>query len=170
MLQAAQSKCYYPNYLWIVPGWYSENWWKDFPNYLTTIGGNCTLKEIEQALNRSLTLLPVPAGESINDLPKSFSYAADAVKALAIAINTSAASCTSQKRQCMFTDITNALRNIKFDGLSVSSVITIIKIWHFLIKGIVSFNNAGGRKKSQVILQQYRQQQYSMETILCLQQ
>ena len=118
-LQATQSRCYYPHYLWIVPGWYSNNWWKDFPNYLKTI--NCTQAQIEQALNRSLTLLPVPAGKLINNLPNPSSYATDAVKALGLAINASTVSCISQERQCMFNSITKTLRNIKFNGLSVSS-------------------------------------------------
>ena len=41
--------------------------------------------------------------------------------------------------------------------------ITMINGTSFL-KGVVSFNNAGGRAGSQVVLQQYRQQ-YSTETI-----
>ena len=91
MSKAHQYHRHYPNYLWIVPGWYSDNWWKEFPDYLTTL--NCTLTQVEQVLNRSLTLLPVPGHLNsttagvITTLLNPSSYAADAVRALALALN-----------------------------------------------------------------------------------
>ena len=76
---------HYPNYLWIVPGWYSEKWWTEFSDHLSTL--NCTLQQIERVLNRSLTLSPVPGDQTTADinLLNTSSYAADAVRALAMA-------------------------------------------------------------------------------------
>ena len=97
---------HYPNYLWIVPGWYSENWWMEFSDHLSTL--NCTLQQIERVLNRSLTLSPVPGDinqttDDINPLDTS-SYAADAVRALAMATMSG----------------TSNLSRLSFNGLTVS--------------------------------------------------
>ena len=124
--KAYQSRRYYPNYLWIVPGWYSDNWWREFPDYLTTL--NCTLTQVEQVLNRSLTFLPVPGHLNsttagvITTLLNPSSYAADAVKALALALNDSLniSSCSEMPEQCIQRRLTDRLRSVEFTGTSVS--------------------------------------------------
>ena len=120
---------HYPNYLWIVPGWYSDNWWREFPDYLTTL--NCTLTQVEQVLNRSLTFLPVPGhlnsttAPEITTLVNPSSYAADAVRALALALNESLNinSCNEVPERCIQKRLRNLLRPVKFTGKSVSTVI-----------------------------------------------
>ena len=123
LLQGASIGYHYPNYLWIVPGWYSDNWWREFPDYLTTL--NCTLTQVEQVLNRSLTFLPVPgninsttAGD-ITTLLNPSSYAADAVRALALALNESLtiSSCSANLGTCA---LTSNLTTLSFNGTSVS--------------------------------------------------
>ena len=108
---------FYPNYLWIIPGWYSENWWMEFQDYLLQL--NCTMMQVEQALNRSLTLLPIPGslitttGDVNTTLLNPASYAATAVRALALAVNKS--SCNITKQQLRMN-----LASVLFPGLSVS--------------------------------------------------
>ena len=48
----------YPGYVWITPGWYQPEWWKSDEEYLRTL--NCSSSDIEQQLNRSLSLLVHP--------------------------------------------------------------------------------------------------------------
>ena len=124
---------FYPNYLWIIPGWYSENWWKDFPlDYLTSL--NCTLTEVEQVLHRSLTLLPVPGlhnstnGASI--VTNSSRYAVDAVKTLAQALNKSLEACSSAQtvdycRHCITGNLYMVLQSQTFNA--VSSILKVMK-------------------------------------------
>ena len=125
--KAYQYLRHYPNYLWIVPGWYSDNWWREFPDYLTTL--NCTLTQVEQVLNRSLTFLPVPgninsttAGD-ITTLLNPSSYAADAVRALALALNESlnTSNCNESLKQCIQNNLTDLLIPVEFVGKSVSA-------------------------------------------------
>lgn len=81
--------CHYPNYLWVIPNWYTENWWKEFPNHLSTL--NCTLDQIERVLNRSLVLLPIPQHLNSSGIDSTLlnasSFAADAVRVLALAVS-----------------------------------------------------------------------------------
>ena len=118
---------YYPNYLWIVPGWYSENWWMEFSDYFTTL--NCTSREVEQVLNRSLTFTPIPGySKSKNNvfnktIINPSNYAADAVRALALAVNSSI---SKNDSTATIMNITDELRTVNFSGLTVST----IGIWY----------------------------------------
>ena len=54
---------YYPNYLWIVPGWWNnvggvEEWWES-PSLLSKT--LCTSANLRKALYRSLILTAVPS-------------------------------------------------------------------------------------------------------------
>lgn len=129
VIQVYQYHHYYPNYLWIVPGWYSDNWWMEFSSYLAIL--NCTVGQVEQVLNRSLTFMPVP--ESINlttngvntTFLTSSRYAADAVRALAQATNSTISEEVSYNMSCELvikSKLSNSLLHITNpSGISVSS-------------------------------------------------
>ena len=71
----------------------------EFPDHLSTL--NCTVEQVEQVLNRSLTLSPVPGDLNATsvgvDHLNTSSYAVDAVRALALAINESISNDTTEK-------------------------------------------------------------------------
>ena len=56
-LQAAKNKMFYREYVWILHGWYPDNWWM--------FGGqsNCSNDQMMEVLNLSLVIKqqPVPA-------------------------------------------------------------------------------------------------------------
>ena len=70
----------------------------EFPDHLSTL--NCTVEQVEQVLNRSLTLSPVPGDLNATsvgvDHLNTSSYAVDAVRALALAINESISNDTTE--------------------------------------------------------------------------
>ena len=89
----------------------------EFPDHLSTL--NCTVEQVEQVLNRSLTLSPVPGDLNATsvgvDHLNTSSYAVDAVRALALAINESISNDTTE-----IGNITDNLRTVTFSGSTVS--------------------------------------------------
>ena len=57
--QASKSARRYPDYAWILYGWYSEEWWR------STNGVNCTEEELVSVLERALVIQQYPINDNI---------------------------------------------------------------------------------------------------------
>ena len=56
-------KMHYPQYVWILPGWYNDNWWKvEIDNDTSNFGQlTCTSEEMKTMLINSLGVTEVPS-------------------------------------------------------------------------------------------------------------
>ena len=62
LVKAYHNGRHYPNYLWITMNWLERDWWTTIPQeYLDNV--NCTAAEIQQVLNVSLMLFPLPSNQ-----------------------------------------------------------------------------------------------------------
>ena len=59
----------YPEYVWMSYGWYTQNWW------LHVNDTNCTVDEMQRAIQRSLAIhhFPIPTREE-EDAPTNVGY------------------------------------------------------------------------------------------------
>ena len=57
--QASKSARIYPDYAWILYGWYSEEWWKS-----TNV--NCTEEELASVLERALVIQQYPINDNMS--------------------------------------------------------------------------------------------------------
>ena len=60
MLQAFQEGKYYPDYDWILYGWYRNNWWTRTPT-------SCNSSQLLTALERAIILQPYPTTQHTVD-------------------------------------------------------------------------------------------------------
>ena len=68
----------HPGFVWMSYGWYSEDWWEEIDNSFVSNTDKCTLDEIEQAIDRSLSFhhFPIPTEEE-KDSPTNVNYVRD---------------------------------------------------------------------------------------------
>ena len=57
------SKMYYPGYMWLLPGWFGDNWWwkEEEGNANDPDGVVCTQEEMSTMLNNTLGIMEVPS-------------------------------------------------------------------------------------------------------------
>ena len=60
MVQAFQEGKYYPDYVWILYGWYSNNWW-------TRTSTSCNNSQLLTALERAISLQSYPTTQNTAD-------------------------------------------------------------------------------------------------------
>ena len=60
ILQASKSSRKYPDYAWILYGWYSEDWWR------STNDVNCTEDELASVLERALVIQQYPVNDNVS--------------------------------------------------------------------------------------------------------
>ena len=58
--QAFQEGKYYPDYVWILYGWYSNNWWTRTPT-------SCNSSALLTALERAIILQSYPSTQHVAD-------------------------------------------------------------------------------------------------------
>ena len=60
-------KMHYPRYVWILPGWFEESWWKETKDSSINFDNRraCTLEEMKSMLINSLGVMEIPS-----DYPK----------------------------------------------------------------------------------------------------
>lgn len=61
--QALRRNLSSPGYVWIIPGWYGDEWWRD---RVSGIEINCTLEDLEDFLNSSVVVVS-QYPDSLND-------------------------------------------------------------------------------------------------------
>ena len=54
-------RMHYPRYVWILPGWFEENWWTEEENVNKSDQVVCTQEEMKVMLNNSLGITEVPS-------------------------------------------------------------------------------------------------------------
>lgn len=54
-------RMHYPRYVWLLPGWFEENWWKEEDNVNTSDKLVCTQEEMKVMLKNSLGITEAPS-------------------------------------------------------------------------------------------------------------
>lgn len=54
-------KMHYPHYVWLLPGWFEENWWKEVDNNNKSDQAVCTQEEMKSMLYNSLGITEAPS-------------------------------------------------------------------------------------------------------------
>ena len=54
-------RMHYPHYVWLLSGWFEENWWKEEDNANTSDKVVCTQEEMKVMLKNSLGITEAPS-------------------------------------------------------------------------------------------------------------